>query len=62
MKVKINTVAPDIYKRLDKVDFSKWTPYSGMTEEQEEFYRKTYMDYLMSPKKSKTKNIYLFKN
>jgi hypothetical protein len=63
MKVKIRVlkIGPKNVK-LNKIDFSSWDLYTGMTEEQEDFFRHTYTDYIMKPVKSRQKHIYFCQN
>ena len=62
MKAKIKIVKPRRYRKLDEIDFSTWEMYTGMTEEQENFYKKTYFDYLTKPGRIKEKFIYFCQN
>ncbi len=63
MKVKIKVLGLGPKKlKLNKIDFSDWDIYTGMTEAQENFFKKTYMDYITKPSKAKQKNIYFCQN
>jgi hypothetical protein len=63
MKVKIRVLGIGPKKvKLSKINFSDWYIYTGMTEEQEDFFKQTYMDYLLEPAKSRQKHIYFCQN
>ena len=63
MKVKIRVlkIGPKNVK-LNKINFSEWDIYTGMTEEQEDFFKQTYSDYIIRPYKTKQKHIYFCQN
>ncbi len=60
MRVKIKTIAPDRSKSIQDIDFSKWEPFFGVTEEQDAVHRDTYVKFLTSRNHSKT--LYLSQN
>ncbi len=60
MRAKIKVVRPRRYPKPQEIDISKWKVYRGMTEQQEEFYKRTYFDYLNG--RGKIKNIYFCSN
>jgi len=62
MKAKIRLINPKRYRKLDEINFTEWETYTGMTEEQEEFYKRSYFDYLTKPEKIKEKSIYFYSN
>lgn len=61
VKIKVLGVGPKKVK-LNKIDFSGWESYTGMTEAQENFFKQTYMDYITKPGKAKQKHIYFCQN
>ena len=61
VKIKVLGVGPKKMK-LHKIDFSDWKLYTGMTEEQEDFFKQTYMDYITKPGKARLKHIYFCQN
>jgi hypothetical protein len=63
MRVKISVLAVGPKKvKLSKINFADWFIYTGMTEEQEDFFKQTYMDYLLKTDKKKQKHIYFCQN
>jgi hypothetical protein len=61
VKIKVLGIGPKKVN-LQKVDFSSWEIYTGMTEEQEDFFKQTYMDYIMKSGRAKQKHIYFCQN
>jgi hypothetical protein len=61
VRIKVLGVGPKKVK-LSKLNFSEWELYTGMTEEQEDFFRQTYTDYIIKPAKVKQKHIYFCQN
>jgi len=63
MKVKIKVLKIGPKKvNLSKINFSDWHEYAGMTEEQEDFFRQTYMDYILKSARTRQKRIYFCQN
>jgi hypothetical protein len=63
MKVKLKVLGLGPKKvKLHKINFSDWDIYTGMTEEQEEFFKQTYMDYITRPRKYQQKHVYFCNN
>jgi hypothetical protein len=61
VKIRVLGIGPKNVK-LNKINFSKWRIYEGMTEEQEDFFKQTYVDYIIKPGKVKQKHIYFCQN
>jgi hypothetical protein len=50
MKVKLRNITPIKNIDLKTIDFSSWEPFTGITDEQEEFQRKTYTAFVTTRK------------
>ncbi len=63
MKVKIRVLGVGPKKTdLDKINIKDWKPYTGLTGEQEDFFKQTYMDYILKPGRVRQKHIYFCQN
>jgi hypothetical protein len=60
MRIKIRPVVPKKSVNLNHIDFASWEPFAGLTEEDDLFYRMTYIVFLKTRKR--TKHIYLSEN
>ena len=62
MRIRINVIKQSPLIKPTLGEISCWEPYRGMTEEQEEFYRMTYINCLNSRSIVKPKKILLNSN
>ena len=63
MKIKIvHMVKPLKTRSLKHLDIFSWEAYTGLTDEQEEFYARTYVDYISGRRGVREKKIYLSNN
>lgn len=62
MRVRINIVKQSPLLKPSLREIAGWEPYLGITEEQEEFFRMTYINCLNSKSKVKPKRILLNNN
>jgi len=53
MKVKLRTVIPGRATDIKSIDFSSWEPFTGITEEQDDFQRQTYTAFVKTRKTEK---------
>lgn len=53
MKVKLRTVTPHKNTDLKNINFSNWEPFTGITDEQDEFQRGTYTVFVTTRKTEK---------